>query len=84
MQRHLSVHEQLSYTPFTRCNRLSNLFDNRFDNRVERTVAVRSTGLNEVNEQPLFIQPVVKPGYTGSLTTGCIHDATGYQAVKPV
>ena len=30
----------ITYTPFTRYNRLSK----RFDNRVERTVAVRSTG----------------------------------------
>jgi len=27
-----------------------------------------------LNEQPLFVQPVVKPGYTTGLTTGCIHD----------
>jgi len=31
---------------------------NRFDNRVEGTATVRSTVLNE---QPLFVQPVVKP-----------------------
>jgi len=30
----------------------------RFDNRVERTHTVRSTALNE---QPLFVQSVVKP-----------------------
>ena len=41
--------------------RLSNGFDNRFDNPVERTA--------------LFVQPVVKPGWTTVLTTGCIHDA---------
>jgi len=50
--------------PFTRYNRLStrlsNGFDNRFDNRVERTA--------------LFVQPVVKPGCTTRLTTGCIDD----------
>jgi len=33
---------------------------NRFDNRVERTATVRSTVLNE---QPLFVQPVVKPSW---------------------
>jgi len=27
-----------------------------------------------LNEQPLFVQPVVKPGYTTGLTAGCIHD----------
>jgi len=27
-----------------------------------------------LNEQPLFVQPVVKPGCTTGLTTGCIHD----------
>jgi len=27
-----------------------------------------------LNEQLLFIQPVVKPGCTTGLTTGCIHD----------
>jgi len=36
-------------------------FDNRFDNRVERTATVRSTVFNK---QPLFVQPVVKPGCT--------------------
>jgi len=31
------------------------------------------TGLTTVlNEQPLFVQPVVKPGCTTRLTTGCI------------
>jgi len=39
-----------------------------------------TTGLTTVlNEQPLFVQPVVKPGYTTGLTTGCIHDTTGCQ-----
>jgi len=38
-----------------------------------------TTGLTTVlNEQPLFVQPAVKPGcttgLTTSLTTGCIHD----------
>jgi len=49
---------------------------NRFDNRVERTATVPSTGLNE---QPLFVQLVVKPGCTTGLTTGCIHDTAGCQ-----
>jgi len=31
-----------------------------------------------LNEQ-LFVQPVVKPGCTTSLTTGCIHDRAGCQ-----
>ena len=48
----------------------SNRFDNRFD----------KTGLTTVlNEQPLFVQPVVKPGCTTGLTTGCIHDTAGCQ-----
>jgi len=38
------------------------------DNRVEGTA-----------EQPLFVQPVVKPGCTTSLTTGCIHNTAGCQ-----
>ena len=38
-------------------NRLSTRLSNRFDNRVERTHTVRSTALNE---QPLFVQSVVK------------------------
>jgi len=62
------------YTPFTRYNQLSNRLYNLFDNCVERTATVRSTGLNE---QPLFVQPVVKPGCTTSLTTGCMHDTAG-------
>jgi len=59
-------------TTFTRYNRLSNWFDNR----VERTATVRSTGLNE---QPLFVQLVVKLGCTTGLTTGCIHDTASCQ-----
>jgi len=47
-------------------------------NRVERTATVCSTGLNE---QPLFVQPVVKPGCTTGLTTGCIHDTASCQTV---
>jgi len=48
----------------------SNRFDNRFD----------KTGLTTVlNEQPLFVQPVVNPGCTTGLTTGCIHDTAGCQ-----
>ena len=36
---------------------------------------VLTTGLTTVlNEQPLFVQPVVMPGCTTGLTTGCIHD----------
>ena len=62
----------VTITPFTRYNRLSN----RFDNGVERTATVRATLLNE---QPLFVQPVVTPGCTTGLTTGCIHDTAGCQ-----
>ena len=32
-----------------------------------------------LNEQPLFVQPVAKPGCTTGLTTGCIHDTAGCQ-----
>jgi len=39
-----------------------------------------TTGLTTVlNEQPLFVQPVVKPGCTTGLTTGCTHDRAGCQ-----
>jgi len=48
-------------------NRLSNRWQPLWQPTVERTAIVRSTVLNE---QLLFIQPVVKPG----CTTGCIHD----------
>ena len=55
---------EMRYTPFTRYNRLSN----------------RLTDLTALlNEQPLFVQPVVKPRCTTGLTTGCIHDAAGCQ-----
>jgi len=38
-----------------------------------------TTGLTTVlNEQPMFVQPVVKPGCTTGLTTGCIHDTAGW------
>jgi len=38
------------------------------------------TGLtNVLNEQPLFVQPVVKPGCTIGFTAGCIHDTAGCQ-----
>ena len=56
--------------PFTRYNRLSNRLHNRFDNRLYRVNKHPTscqtgcqTGLTTVlNEQPLFVQPVVKPG----------------------
>ena len=39
-----------------------------------------TTGLTTVlNEQPLFVQPVVTPGCTTGLTTGCIHDTAVWQ-----
>ena len=38
------------------------------------------TGLTTVlNEQPLFVELVVKPGCTTGLTTGCIQDTAGCQ-----
>jgi len=51
-------------------------------NTVGKTVIPRlhdttgcQAGLRSVlNEQPLFVQPVVKPGCTTGLATGCIHD----------
>jgi len=61
------------YSRLTNLYRLSNGFDNRFDNYVERTdrsfnmvvKLVVQPGLTTVlNEQPLFVQPVVKPGCT--------------------
>jgi len=56
---------QTTNTPFTRYNRLSYRL---------------TTGLTTVlNEQPLSVQPVVKPGCTIGLTTGCIHDTAGCQ-----
>jgi len=54
----------MRYTPFTRYNRLSKWLTDL-------------TAL--LNEQPLFVQPVVKPRCTAGLTTGCIHDAAGCQ-----
>jgi len=39
-----------------------------------------TTGLTTVlNEQPLFVQPLVKPCCTTRFITGCIHDTTGWQ-----
>jgi len=59
------------YTPFTRYNRS----DNRLY-RVNKHPTGCQTGLTTVlNEQPLFVQPVVKPG----CTTGCMHDTAGCQ-----
>jgi len=41
-----------------------------------------------LNEQPLVLQPVVKPGCTTGLTTGCIHDTavcqTGWMFVDTI
>jgi len=70
-------------------NRLSNRFDNRLNVRIHDTAGCETgcqTGLTiglttVLNEQPLFVQPVVKPGCTTGLTTGCIHDTA---FVKPV
>ena len=73
----VTIHGRLlHYTPFTRYNRLSDRLHNRSDNRLYHTGL--TTGLTTVlNEQPLFVQPVVKPGSTTGLTTGCIHDTAG-------
>jgi len=56
---------------------------NRFDNRLYR-VKKHPTGCQiglttVLNEQPLFVQPVIKPGCTTGFTTGCIHDTVGCQ-----
>jgi len=71
------------YTPFTRHNRLSIRFDNRLDvclHDIAGCQTVCTTSLTTVlNEQPLFLQLVVQPGHTTSLTTGCIHDTAGCQ-----
>ena len=71
-------------TPFTRYNRLSNRrLYNRFDNRLYRVNKHPTgcqTGLTTVlNEQPLFVQPIIKLGCTTGLTTGCIHDTASCQ-----
>jgi len=70
---------QHCYTPFTWYNRLSNRIDIRLY-RVKKHPTRLTTRLTTMlNEQPLFVQPVVKPGCTTSLITGCIHDTTGCQ-----
>ena len=87
------------YTPFTRYNRLSNRLYDRFNNRLCR-VNKHPTGCEKgcqtglttslttvLNEQPLFVQPVVKPHcnridnrlYTRHIHYVCIHDTTGCQ-----
>jgi len=80
---HLRPNTTQSYTPLTvvklvvqpvwrpavsckqTSNGLSDWLSNWFDNRL--------------NEQPLFVQLIVKPGCTTSLTTGCIHNTAGCQ-----
>ena len=69
------------------CNRI----DNRLDVCLRDTAGCQTgcqtgctSGLTTVlNEQPLFVQPVIKPqcttGLTTGFTTGCIHDTTGCQ-----
>jgi len=75
--RLFAVYTAAAKTPFTRYNWLSTRLSIRFDNRVERTAKVCSSVLNE---QPLIVQPVVQPGCTTGLTTGCIYDTiTGCQ-----
>ena len=60
-----------------------NCFDNRLDVSLQNTASCQTgsqTSLTTVlNEQPLFIQPVVKLGCTTCMTTGCIHDTAGCQ-----
>ena len=83
-------------------NRLSNPFDNRFDNRLyrvysrlsyllyKRSVAVRSTRLNEQwlfvqhGCQTMFVEPVVQPGLTTGWTNSCSFNTIVKPVVKPV
>jgi len=79
-------------TPFTRYNRLYNQFDNqlyrvnkhpsgyRLDVCLHDTAGRQNGFTTVLNDQPLFVQPVVKPGCTTGLTTCCIHDTTGCQS----
>jgi len=81
---HRYAHAQCSCTPCTRYNRLSNRLYNCIDNRLYRvnkhpTGCQTGLGTTVLNEQPLFVQPVVKPGCTTGSTTGCIHDTAGCQ-----
>jgi len=51
------------------------------------TTGVTTDLTTVLNEQPLFVQPIVKPGCTTGLTTVCIHDTAGCQTgcqIKPV
>jgi len=91
----VGVDFRVSQTPFTRYSRLSSRLYNQFDNRLYRvnkhptgcqtSCQTRlTTGLTTVlNQQHCSFnrveQPVVKPGCTTGLTTGCIHDTTGCQ-----
>jgi len=55
------------WQPAASCKQTSNGLSNRVWQPVERTATVRSTGCetrfgNRLNEQWLFVQPVVKPG----------------------
>jgi len=68
----------LTLTPNTNTNPKPNR--NRNPNTPFTRYNRLSTGLITVlNEQPLFVQPVVKPGCTTGLTIGCIHDTAGCQ-----
>ena len=76
--------------------RLYNRFDNYRLYRANKHSTVCQTGCESglttglttvLNEQPLFVQPVVKPGCTTGLTTGCIGLTTGcimYTNIYPV
>ena len=81
-----SCHHQAKMYKMCKLNRITFLFScfYMFDNRLYRVnkhptgcqtgcQTELTTGLTIVlNEQPLFVQPVVKPGCTTGLTTGCI------------
>ena len=53
-------------------NRLSNRFNNRLDVCLHDTASCETALTTMLNEQPVFIQPVIKPGCTTSLTTSCL------------
>jgi len=80
-------------TPFTRCNRFDDQLycvnkhptGNWLDVCLHDTAGHQNCLTIVLNDQPLFVQPVVKPGCTTGLTTCCIHDTTGCQTdFKPV
>jgi len=60
---HACTHTHSPRSIFTRYSRLS----------------IRSGLTTVLNEQPLFVQPAVKPNCTTGLRTGCIHDTASCQ-----